>query len=124
MANLLYFVVCFIHERYMALLPLLLLAVVLGFGKGLAPETVTAETGRNSEPNRAAKPGRSRGRGQSRGAQNKKETAVRTAATEKKADFRLPKSLLFRDHAFRVRRDPDDPPLHYRNAFTGGNRRN
>ena len=45
MANLLYFVVSFIHERYMALLPLLLLAVALGFGKGLAPETVTAETG-------------------------------------------------------------------------------
>lgn len=30
-----------------------------------------------------------------RGAQNKKETAVRTAATEKKADSRFPKSLLF-----------------------------
>lgn len=95
MANLLYFVVSFIHERYMVLLPLLLLAVVLGFGKGLAPETVTVEPERNSEPDRAAKPGRSRGRGQSRGAQNKKETAVRTAATEKKADSRFPKSLLF-----------------------------
>ena len=95
MANVLYFAVCFIHERYMALLPLLLMAVVLGFGKGLAPETVTVEPERNSEPDRAAKPGRSRGRGQSRGAQNKKETAVRTAATEKKADSRFPKSLLF-----------------------------
>ena len=90
MANLLYFVVSFIHERYMALLPLLLLAVALGFGKGLAPETVTAETGRNSEPNRAAEPGRSRGRGQSRGAQNKKEAAARTAAAEEKVGFHLP----------------------------------
>ena len=70
MANLLYFVVSFIHEWSSALLPLFgLQRVALGFGKGLAPETVTAETGRNSEPNRAAEPGRSRGRGQSHAAQ-------------------------------------------------------
>ncbi len=94
MANVLYFAVSFIHERYMALLPLLLLAVVLGFGKGLSAETVTAEPERKSEPEHAAEQGRSRGRGQSRGAQSKKEAAVRTAAAEENGGFRLPKILL------------------------------
>ena len=58
----------------MALLPLLLLAVALGFGKGLTPETVTAETGRNSEPkprrgsrDEAEEEGQSRGRRIKRG---------------------------------------------------------
>ena len=95
MANLLYFVVCFIHERYMALLPLLLLAVVLGFGKGLSSKNVTGKPKRNNEPVPAAEPGRSRGRGQSRGAQNKKETVVRAAAAEGTRGFCLPGPLLF-----------------------------
>ena len=69
MANLLYFVVCFIHERYMALLPLLLLAVALGFGKGLSAKTVTGKPKRNNEPVPAAEPGRSRGRAEPRSAE-------------------------------------------------------
>lgn len=94
MANVLYFAVSFIHERYMALLPLLLLAVFFGFGKGLSTETVTAEPERKSEPEHATEQGRSRGRGQSRGAHSKKEAAVRTAAAEENGGFRLPKILL------------------------------
>lgn len=94
MANLLYFVVSFIHERYMALLPLLLLAVILGFGKGLSLKTVTGKPNRRNEPVPTAEPGRSRGRGQSRGAQNKKETVVRAAAAEETRGFCLPGPLL------------------------------
>ena len=90
MANLLYFVVSFIHERYMALLPLLLLAVILGFGKDLSLKTVTGKPNRRNEPVPTAEPGRSRGRGQSRGAQNKKETVVRAAAAEETRGFCLP----------------------------------
>ena len=95
MANLLYFVVSFIHERYMALLPLLLLAVILGFGKDLSLKTVTGKPNRRNEPVPTAEPGRSRGRGQSRGAQNKKETVVRAAAAEETRGFCLPGPLLF-----------------------------
>ena len=95
MANLLYFVVCFIHERYMALLPLLLLAVALGFGKGLSAKTVTGKPKRRNEAVPAEEPGRSRGRGQSRGAQNKKEMVVREAEAEKTRGFCFLGLLLF-----------------------------
>ena len=93
-ANVLYFVVSFIHERYMVLLPLLLLTVILGFGKGLGTKTVAAEPEKKSEPERAAEPGRSRGRGQSRGAQGKKDAAARAEAADTESSFRLPGILL------------------------------
>lgn len=93
-ANVLYFVVSFIHERYMVLLPLLLLTVILGFGKGLGTKTAAAEPEKKSEPERAAEPGRSRGRGQSRGAQGKKDAAARAEAADTESSFRLPGILL------------------------------
>ena len=93
-ANVLYFVVSFIHERYMVLLPLLLLTVILGFGKGLGTKTAAAEPEKKSEPERAAEPGRSRGRGQSRGAQGKKDAAARAEAVDTESSFRLPGILL------------------------------
>ena len=93
-ANVLYFVVSFIHERYMVLLPLLLLTVLLGFGKGLGTENAAAEPEKKSEPERAAEPGRSRGRGQSRGAQGKKDAAARAGAADTESSFRLPGILL------------------------------
>lgn len=93
-ANVLYFVVSFIHERYMVLLPLLLLTVLLGFGKGLGTENAAAEPEKKSEPERAAEPGRSRGRGQSRGAQGKKDAAARAEAADTESSFRLPGILL------------------------------
>ena len=94
-ANVLYFVVSFIHERYMVLLPLLLLTVLLGFGKGLGTENAAAEPEKKSEPERAAEPGRSRGRGQSRGAQSKKDAAApRAEAADTESSFRLPGILL------------------------------
>ena len=93
-ANVLYFVVSFIHERYMVLLPLLLLTVLLGFGKGLGTENAAAEPEKKSEPERAAEPGRSRGRGQSRGAQGKKDAAARAKAADTESSFRLPGILL------------------------------
>ncbi len=93
-ANVLYFVVSFIHERYMVLLPLLLLTVILGFGKGLGTKTVAVEPEKKSEPERAAEPGRSRGRGQSRGAQGKKDAAARAEAADTESSFRLPGILL------------------------------
>lgn len=55
-ANVLYFVVSFIHERYMVLLPLLLLTVLLGFGKGLGTKTVAAEP--EKKANRSARQSR------------------------------------------------------------------
>ena len=93
-ANVLYFVVSFIHERYMVLLPLLLLTVLLGFGKGLGTKTAAAEPEKKSEPERAAEPGRSRGRGQSRGAQGMKDAAARAEAADTENSFRLPGILL------------------------------
>ena len=94
-ANVLYFVVSFIHERYMVLLPLLLLTVLLGFGKGLGTENAAAEPEKKSEPERAAEPGRSCGRGQSRGAQSKKDAAApRAEAADTESSFRLPGILL------------------------------
>ena len=93
-ANVLYFVVSFIHERYMVLLPLLLLTVLLGFGKGLGTENAAAEPEKKNEPERAAEPGRSRGRGQSRGAQSKKDAADRAEAADTESSFRLPGILL------------------------------
>ena len=93
-ANVLYFVVSFIHERYIVLLPLLLLTVILGFGKGLGTKTAAAEPEKKSEPERAAEPGRSRGRGQSRGAQGKKDAAARAEAADTESSFRLPGILL------------------------------
>ena len=94
MANVLYFVVSFIHERYMALLPLLILAVILSIGKGLTSETETVEPEKRSEPVYSAESGHSRGRGQSRRAKNRRAYSVRAAAGEEKRGGHLPGILL------------------------------
>ncbi len=122
-ANVLYFVVSFIHERYMVLLPLLLLTVILGFGKVWE---------RKMRPrNRRKKGTGARGRArdaaveEDRAAEHrvrKMQQPARKQQTQK-AVSACQGSCSSCSRSWYLG-DPDDPSPHDRNAVTGRNRRN
>ena len=92
-ANVMYFVVSFIHERYMALLPLLLLAPVLGIGRGVAGAEPVEQPEKMHSQERSAGQGQSRGRTRSRAARNRRAADSGRGRYVRESHF--PKILLY-----------------------------